>query len=227
MGCFIKFKLEVPKDNYENYKKFILKRIYGLDEDDLWFSNNKEKLESPFSVDLLEETNDHYIIAFYRSTFTMITNVLPETSITSNELCSDSSNLKEVKYRILSEIQSAHDQLGEFFDDYNISIEELPNIIKDLTITHVIDKYFQFNEPDFICSASKIPLHIYLNSKGLLKVKIVYNVIFDVDDGFSAPNNFGPSSCKHDLIHKLNDYYKQWKYNGDITSPVLPVNIII
>lgn len=224
MGCYIKFTLRVPKNNIDNYKKYILKRIYGLTDDDLLILTGGGSTNS--HITLLEETATHYVITFSASTHTTIVNVLPDTLVTPGKIFYDNEQvLKEIKHRISASIQAVHDQLGECYLDYpNLSQRTFLIAIKQLATDGIIHKYFWINNRTFICSYDKFPFLIYLYEDSDLMIEILDNAIFDVDDGFTAPKAYGPSSFKEKLTIDLNNYYKQWKENGDITAHILPIN---
>lgn len=213
--------LKVPKSNLSNYKKYILEDIYSFDNDndDFWFLKSdlsEEEKRKQHSVSLKEETDEYYEIEFRSSKFTALRNVLPitltnsvESLIPKDAYYSDRGVLRKIKDRISKEIRFVINDNKEI----TITIQELPNIIKQLIIDGCIQKYFQLNNYMFICVADKLPLFIG-SWNGIFFIDAVYNIIFDVNCGFT----------QNELTTELNKHFNIWQQKGDITAPIIPIN---
>lgn len=214
MVCFANYELTVPKSNSAFYVEHVLRKIYGFDENDLWFLNAGA---SNNNVKLYKETEEAYIIRFRICTFITLVNVLPPTVVqTTKEICLDQQVYELIKDRIEDEVQSAHDDLARLHRQKTVDSDKLFPAICQLTREGVISKFVSLDSPDqFICVSQDVPL-LVASIQGKLVVDIINNVFFDVDDGF-----IGDLPMKN-----LNGKFKEWKARGDFAAPVLQQNVI-
>lgn len=219
MVCFTNYCLTVPKSNLANYTKYILQGIYNFMDEDLWFLKDgltHEEKKKCHRVELNNETEDHYEIAFRWCNFTALVNVLPTTIVTpGRSYFTDKEVLQEAKSLISTEVDCASSDLACFTNKkVLLDTKLLPSLIKQLATDGIIQKYFPFDdEKAFICVSDGVPL-IVGTSKGKLAVGILNFLLFDFDDGFNGA----------DKIDKLIEHFKVWKAAGDITLPVVAPN---
>ncbi len=219
MVCFTDYTLTVPKSNLVNYTKYVLQGVYSFQDGDLWFLNENlsdEEKKKYHRVKLNNETEDNYEIAFRWCNFTTLANVLPTTIVAPEKsYFTDKTVLAEAKFRICTEVDSASSDVAYSSNNQvDLDPKDVAVLIKQLVTDGDIQKYFPFDgEEAFVCVSNSVPL-IIGSFNGKLGVNVLNFLIFDIDDGFIGSNR----------TNKLNEHFKVWKAEKDITAHIIPPN---
>lgn len=159
MEYFTEYTLVVPKDNLDQYNQHVLKRIYSLTIEDLWFLHSTHS--NDHKVKLLDETDETYTIQFSQLTNITTINVLPKTIISPNcVFYTDQNILTQIKQRIASIIGCYHMRMGAFHNDIFVPTYDISDIVKQLTIDTVIQTFVPLNHTMYLCLTPKNDLFV-------------------------------------------------------------------
>lgn len=216
MVCFSDYGLRVPNSKLAEYRKYVLENVYSLGPKDLKFLDQSlpfEERRKSGAVTLTNETNEYYEITFRICAFTALVNVLPTTTIATDQpFYTNATILAEAKDRVDDEVYSACSDVG-IHRSHRPIIES--NDLNDLVKQLALDNCIQLNDSLYLCVASRVPF--YFGTKDCyLFADICYKTIYDVDDGFLGG----------EFIDELNVYFSAWKNKDDVTAPVIPCNIL-
>lgn len=216
MVCFANYCLRVPKKDLNNYITHVLKRIYSFGDEDLWFVLGQEP-PSYKRITLIEETTEYYEIQFRWCTFVALRNVLPTTNVVSNKVYyTDAPVLEQVASRINDCVECSSNDMGFMYKSYPTVGKNLYPLVMQLASQKYIQKYFQLSDVMFLVVAEKVPIYLTVVENSL-RADICYDIVFDVDDGFSS------DAVSVDLA-PLNECFSRWSELGDISAPIFPVN---
>ncbi|CAH6419182.1 Hypothetical protein HVR_LOCUS379 [uncultured virus] len=244
------FTLYVPKSNLENYKKYVLERIYSFKGDDFWFLNSNEEKDHDSIIRLDEETDEHYNITFRFFGNITLCNVLPETLVTQGRIFYfDQEKLKQIrdylKYELTTKWELWEQHQNEIYEYQgtkpSLTVDELPNIIKQLATDGDIQKYYQLTETMFVCVGKGFELRfrdsgvdqLYIGIlNGKLFVMVGYGPDFDIDDGFFVGRREYDDYTKFleelrpEYADTLNEHFKAWQEKDDLSAIIIPPNDI-
>lgn len=229
MVCFTNYTLIVPKSGLDDFVQYVLKDIYGFSSYDLWFltpelyeiSGNAIRLKTDpmtevkyMSVKLVNETDEYYYIEFRWANFRALVNVLPETKVVIGKKYFTNTNvIDHTCHLIKMEVRSVRDDRAFISREVvPVSTYELELLVKQLATDNVIQKFHKVSDRGYICVADEVPIFL-ISDDNCLCVRAINDIIFDYDDGFCGMNTT-----------KLNEHFKRWKKNGDLSVPVVPVN---
>lgn len=145
MVCFVSYDLKIPKNNLEDYIKYVLTPIYGVKREDLKFLDIPDIKSGPWEeLRLVQETEEYYKIALRRCTFTTIVNVLPPTIVElGKSFYKDQKVLKDAEEKIDREVGAVKWEVSAERMEVNVSHSELPDLIKQLNMEGVIDRFVE------------------------------------------------------------------------------------
>jgi hypothetical protein len=96
-----RYDLIVPKNNIDNFTKYILQGIYEFSQNRLWVLNPGITGRENYGVELIRETNKYYEIKFKISSSIPLINALPITSVTLGvKFFTNKEILREIKLLI-------------------------------------------------------------------------------------------------------------------------------
>src|SRR5438105_4303638 len=134
------YELEVPKHN-EAYHKYILCDIYGFRDEDFWFLSGI-KPENYTSIGVVNETNTHITIKFYRDGYFVLSRALPKIKVQSSRTFFDNTEIYDnVVYEIKDSIRAYYDEKGQYYDVIPLNIDLLESLILQLAIDDVIQRF--------------------------------------------------------------------------------------
>ena len=203
---FVTYTLTVPKATADLYVEHVLKKIYGLTEQDLKVFEG----EATDDTSLLSENDDEYVIQHHSWNYTALCNVLPLVTVDDiSHLTVDKDLCDEISWRI-DMFFSPKDRACRF-NKVRCEPNQITPIIEILVHQKVIQKYVSYDTyGSFLCVCDNIPIYIGIKD-GILKMKKVKDIVFDIDDGFSPDVG----------LDDLNKQFQAWKRRGDLTAPII------
>jgi hypothetical protein len=215
--------LQVPraKDKLYVYIEHVLRRIYELCTEDLWFIAEDATVGATHgSVKLEGRTQEFHEIEFVRCLFTPLVNILPETRrILGHSHYTNTERLSSVAERI-REVTNNEDIMDP--TEPEIEKDRLPDLIMQLALDEEIEKFFQLSPKSFLCVAHNVPLLISYSLRDEfthgVSVCKAHGFTFDVEEGFKLSERFPL------ILSPLNRLYSAWEQAGDFSRDLIPAN---
>lgn len=214
MVCFSTFRLTFNKDQYSQYKKHILERIYRLaTKDDIM--NHGGNIGINGDVKVISEDDERMKIEFTIYNMIPLITIFPDVQLADENYSDEYDVIEYIKNEIRDVIYMVRlDVMMHKKRTYKLRLPLMP-IIKELVKLKIIRSYITLDDTTFLVVPNNPATVIMISNDDVLNIDNIEQgqiPTFNVETGFSGIRST-----------ILDDSFKCWKDKADITAPIFSI----